>query len=308
MRLRSAKSPPGWSWGILSAEIRSMILHAITSQKNTGWASNAAVCREWQQVLEACNLRKLKLGIGCLDDFGRIMSSSPQKRRLVQHICLNIELPRYLSKCCPPGNQWAKAEVERYGPIVDSTIMKLFIILAEWKKPLNASNGGLTLELNVYSPSDSEHWFQNIFLSSDNVEDTSVAATEPLSDVWHKSNGHPYHDPTHGWDNGRQFKFAPKPLVKWLFRPVTMSHNDFPPITAVTCLIIRRQLRRCIAPDGVTSIIRNLKGLDTVWYEPWEPYSYKESLEAIIKNGRLYNPSVDDLYAKETYNYSKYHR
>ena len=37
-------------WTTLPAEIRLLILEAITQQKHPGWASSAAVCKEWQFV------------------------------------------------------------------------------------------------------------------------------------------------------------------------------------------------------------------------------------------------------------------
>lgn len=69
-----------------------MILEIFVNQKQPEWASLASVCREWQHVLEKANFRKVKLGVYCLDDFGRI--TTPQTKEIIQHICFDTELPR----------------------------------------------------------------------------------------------------------------------------------------------------------------------------------------------------------------------
>lgn len=45
-----------------------------------------------------------------------------------------------------------------------------------------------------------------------------------------------------------------------------------PDLEMVKCLIIRRQLRQCISPEGMECILSHLRGLEALWYEPWEPY------------------------------------
>ncbi|KAM3503129.1 hypothetical protein MY11210_008834 [Beauveria gryllotalpidicola] len=249
-----------WSWQTLSIEVRSIILDAITSQKNPGWGSQAAVCKEWQRALEPVNFQKLKLRAPCLDDFRRIVSKESGLRVLVRHICLDVELPRYTPSCCSQ----AQNTCEDASYPVEWVFAELLEILSGWER-----KGDLLLELNVYSPSDCEHWFQNIHLSSDEVERSIT--TEPMLDVW--KNGIPYHDPRHGWDEGRQWRRAPADSIRRLFRPIQLTSEYRPRVKAVTCLVIRRQLRRSISPQGVERILRGLEGVETVWYERWDPYN-----------------------------------
>lgn len=149
-------------------------MQAIAREKLPGLASLAAVCSEWRQVLEPYNFRKLKLGSGCMKEFTRLLLEESNKKLLIKHICLNIELPRYTLECC--SNE--QDTVTNYEGIVKSALLKFFDILECW-----GQEGTLTLELNVCSPSDAEHWFKNIHLYSDDVENPNNR-DESIPGIW----------------------------------------------------------------------------------------------------------------------------
>lgn len=153
MKLRSTKPEPVY-WLSLPAEIRLMILDFFTRQKSPGWASYAAVCKEWQFFIEKRNFHRLKLQGSCLDEFNRIVI---RQRYLVHHIRLDIRLPKYSCRSCE--NTETLLWESRKCSIIRDTIWTLFSILSTWDP---ASD--LTLELKAYSPSDSEHWFKTIVL------------------------------------------------------------------------------------------------------------------------------------------------
>ncbi|KAK2026914.1 hypothetical protein LX32DRAFT_665009 [Colletotrichum zoysiae] len=204
-------------------------VHA-TMRLGTDASQSRHVCRTWlrmtpddvrvpvrQQALEKVNFYKLKLGVSCLDDFESFIS--PRKRDIIHHICLNIELARYSSLCCS----------KRRSPIVSDGIWRLLSILSTWKPATH-----LALEINVYSPSDCEHYFKNLFLSTDDVEhDRGVTP-----DAWRAMNLH--HDPRHGWIHGKPVEVAPCHTVKkltifeddhenyglFLDPPVWIDYND----------------------------------------------------------------------------------
>ena len=240
----------------LPLEIRLMILETIAYQKYPGWASLASVCREWQAVLEKTNFYKLKLRVPCLEDFHSMVP--PQRRGFVYHIWLDIELPRYtpiycLKRSLPPVMN---------SSIVSDGIWKLFSVLSIWKPANN-----LTLELNVLSPSDSEHWFKNLYFSTDHVEDDED--TIPYA----RDTGIPCYDPQHGWIHGQQVIAPPRSDVIRLFRPILLQFRQtLPRVEAVTCLIIRRQLRRCIRSAGLGLLLSRFDRLEHMIYEPWTRY------------------------------------
>lgn len=243
-------------WTSLPAEIRLMILSTVAYRKHPGWALLASVCREWQYVLEKVNFYKIKLGLSCLDDVEYFIS--PQKREMIHHICLEIELPRYTSTCCSKK----RTPSAKISSIVSAGIWKLFSILSTWKRASHSA-----LEINVYSPSDCEHWFPNLGLSTDDVEQDGHA----MSDVRKATT--PYHDPQHGWMHGQRVKAPPTSAVLRLFRPVELVfHETLPRVEAVTCHILRRQLRRCISPSGLGLLLGGLDSLEDMFYEPWAPY------------------------------------
>lgn len=248
MRLRS------WSpWDYLPAEIRIRILEKVANQKHPGWASLASVCREWQCVLEKINFHKISLQVSCLDDFALL---SPQKRELIRHIYFRVELPRYTYRCCSKH----RSHLNDVGPLVTNAISKLFSILSIWE-----SAGNLALELNAYSPSDCEHWFKNIHLSTDNVDHegdaTPTAGTGTLGT-----------DSKHGWIKGKQLYPPQRQAIQRLFKPIRLKlQESSPQVKAVTHLIIRRQLRRCISLKSFDCMFRKLNHLEQISYEPWKP-------------------------------------
>ena len=152
--LRSAKKKTrtGGSWASLPVKIRRMILEETSRQTHRGWASCAAVCKEWLVFIERKNFRRLKLQASCPE---KLKYMAIRKRDLVQYICLNIELPRYTCRCCQRTESWSRTS--RHGSIIGDTMLKLFSVLSAWQP-----TGRLTLELNAYSPSDSERWFKKL--------------------------------------------------------------------------------------------------------------------------------------------------
>lgn len=259
MKTRSQTRAQAIKWIYLPAEIRFMILEAIAYQKNYGWASLASVCKEWQHVLEKANYYKMKLGVSCLDDFEYMVS--PQKRGLIHHICFDVELPRYTSRCCSKR----RSAPMKINSIVSDGIWKLFSILSTWTPADN-----LALEINAFSPSDCEHWFKNFYLTSDDVEYEEDAIPDACrTGTW-------YHDPRHGWIHGQQVKAPPYSAVERLLRPICLvSPEMLPQVGAVNCLIIRRQLRRRLSSRSIGMLLSKFDRLEYMSYEPWAPHPLK---------------------------------
>lgn len=229
----------------LPPELRLMIMEKVAHDKVEDWESCATINREWQDAIEKENYKKLNLDVSDLDELNVMVPH--HKRHLVKHIFFQIDLPRDQSACCarwnPPPSNISK--------IVKEAIMKLFTALSTWEK------GSLTLELNVLSPSDSEHWFKPLYFSSDRTEGDGKKIT----------------DLNHGWVNGKQVRFAPEEAVRRMFRPIKLDKSferePLPKVVCATKFVIRRQLRRCILPAGISAMLEALPFLESVSYEPW---------------------------------------
>lgn len=67
-----------------------MILEEISRQKHCGWASCAAVSKEWQVFVKLKNFHRLNLQTSCLEELEHMVI---RQRDLVQLIWISIELP-----------------------------------------------------------------------------------------------------------------------------------------------------------------------------------------------------------------------
>lgn len=136
----------------------------------------------------------------------------------------------------------------------------MFSILSTWKQANN-----LTLELNVYSPSDSDHWFKDYHFVSNNE------ANETVTSVREISSG--IHDPRHGWINGQQVKIPSKSAILRLFQTIDLRfREELPQADVVACFIVRRQLRRLLPPIALRLILDKLCHLEHMIYEPWRAW------------------------------------
>ena len=236
-------------WLSLPADIRLLILDEISGQKHRGWAQCAAVCKEWLAILEPKNFSQLALQPSCLDELETLVI---RQRPLVQHICLNIDLPRY---ACPTCKRNATMS-NRRSTIFRRAILRLFSILSTWQP-----TGRLTLELSASSPSDSQHWFKN-YCFGPGHKDTRDWTQQEKAIRWH--------DPKHGWVDGQQVKTPDPPAILRLFSPLCMNvPQTLPVVYAVTSFCIRRQLRHELFPEVLKALWEKLPRLESIVYELW---------------------------------------
>ncbi|KAI3328998.1 hypothetical protein HD806DRAFT_481340 [Xylariaceae sp. AK1471] len=247
-------------WVSLPAELRLMIL-AILAHEHRGLASYSPVCQEWQIFMEEKNFRQLKLQVSCLDDFQYMVT---RQRKLVHHVWLNIDLPRYTCRSC----KWQESEswISRNDSIIRKAISKLFSILSTW----DPADSNLTLELSVQSPSDSEHWFKNYYFGT-SIEDkhTTPETENQLQEVAYK-----WHHPKHNWIDGRQ---VATPNSQALLRLFGTVHLHFPEalseVRVVTSFVIRRQVRRRFTATTLRLLFEKLPRLEHIIWEPWREWS-----------------------------------
>ncbi|QPC76701.1 hypothetical protein HYE68_007453 [Fusarium pseudograminearum] len=239
-------------WASLPSEIRTKILNTIADQKNPRWSSLASVSQEWHSIVGARNMAKLKIGQSCVDEFGRVVVL---QRNLVKHIYLKVDLLEYTRH----------SPVKPHTDIVGRTMKKVLDILSTWE-----TTGPLTLEINAVAARDSQHWFKNFRWDDDyDAYDRNSPVYDPQEGIIGT-----WHDSRHGWENGVQVK--PPPFKAWqrISQPIESTYIKFPPINAVTCLMIRRQMRRFFFPDELKRILISFKRLSEFVFESWpEAYS-----------------------------------
>lgn len=159
------------SWVSLPPELRLEILEEISRQKYHGWASCAAVCKEWQAYLEPKNFQRLQLQTSCVEELKHMVV---RQRSLVQHIWLDIQLPRHCCRYCQGTGSLSPKS--RYSGLIQDTILKLFSILSTWQPA-----GPLMLELSTYSPSEWENRFRNLHSGRPDENDGGVIQPPRLS-------------------------------------------------------------------------------------------------------------------------------
>jgi hypothetical protein len=236
-------------WLSLPADIRLSILDEILGQKHRGWAQCAAVCKEWQAILEPKNFSQLELQPSCLDELETLVI---RQRPVVRHICLNIDLPRYACRTCKQN----AARSSRRSTIFRKAIIRLFSVLSTWQP-----TGRLTLELNASSPSDSQHWFKN-YCFGPGHEDTKYWTQQEKAIRWH--------DPNHGWVDGQQVMTPDPPAILRLFSPLCWNvPQGLPVVRAVTDFRIRRQVRHEIFPEVLKALWEKFPRLESIVYELW---------------------------------------
>ncbi|KAL6920986.1 hypothetical protein FSST1_005012 [Fusarium sambucinum] len=144
------------NWLSLPPEIRYSILDRL-SWLGAGVGVYAFVSEEWRQVLQKRNFSHLKLHPSCLLFLDQL---SEEASAQIDYIWLNIELTAYNCRAC---RKW-ESLTQSYSNnrITVAAVSRLFSILAKWTH----EGRHLTLELNAYSPSDSEHWFKDCYFGA----------------------------------------------------------------------------------------------------------------------------------------------
>lgn len=241
-----------FAWQSLLPEIRNIILKQLARDDTT--AIYASVCKEWRSFFGKRNFGHLKIPPSDLDFLDQL---SEESTRQVDHLWLNIELKRYTCRICrkiesPP---WSYLNDR----IIVEAVVQLFSVLARWDH-----NQHLTLELNAYSPSDSEHWFKTCYFGAPGEEKFDI--TPKRRDI---------HDPQHGWEHG---DVVEPPTDRALVRPFEIPYTGgfgrdeqrLPIVKAVTKFVLRRQCRRQLGPLGLSQLWCRLPRLQEISFEPWQ--------------------------------------
>ncbi|KAI1105095.1 hypothetical protein F4804DRAFT_351209 [Jackrogersella minutella] len=257
------------SWTRFPVELRLMILENVPKSRDT--VAYATVCREWQLFFEQRHFEMIKLSQTTLWDFLNIIRA--HRRKFVKHIWLRIELETYDCRICKglPGVNKSRRNAITFTKMV----LLIYTFLSFWEKPLDLNAKGLTLEVSVYSPSDSEHTLKDHNFAHDPYSEPSegfrnLAAQEQM--------GPEFHDPRHLWRNGQRQLVLPVTRLQHLTRlmkfkvddlwSVPTEDNFLPKVHVVTTFLVRRQYFRRIPTTAMEKMLESLVGLQHVIYEP----------------------------------------
>ncbi|KAF5681035.1 f-box domain-containing protein [Fusarium denticulatum] len=236
-------------WHSLPAEIRCMILETLTAHK--GIALFASVSNEWRTFIEQRTFSHIRLHPASLDHLEQL---NDHYRGQVKHLWLNIELNGYTCRVCRKRESLTLSY--SIAVILREAITRLFCILTTWRE-------SLTLELNVYCPSDSQYWFKNSYFGAPGED--KFECQEP--------SDNPIHDPGHGWVQDRVTEAPPDDALR---RPFGLSELRFreslPSVNAVTKFVLRRQCRQQFNPDALLYLWSKLPNLEEINYELWQSH------------------------------------
>jgi hypothetical protein len=243
------------------------------------------VSREWQAELERYNFARIKLTPSRLVDFGSMVH---RNRALVRYIWFCLELDEYDCTNCAPSYE-TYSDFDEYseaisisdtanGPIT-TAFQSLFSTLSTWEP-----RGDLTLDVSIYSPSDSEHWFKYLTF----VPDTLSAAMPVGGGMEPTIPSKVHHDPQHGWIAGFRHSAPPQPAVHKILHDI-MGEGPFdseqlerqwwdqlPLVPAVTGLLFRQQNRRRWKPCSLAHMFARFPKLKEVHYEPWREWCFTQ--------------------------------
>lgn len=149
----------------LPREIELLILKDLIQDHDCSLGPFAAVSKEWKTEVEKRNFAHIKVTRSRLME---VDSMTRRNRALVRYIWFCVELEKY--DCIDCGGSFALAtdldwQQHRHPFMSDpdnwpvtKAFHDLFSILSTWE-----SNGDLTLDISIYSPSDSKHFFKPYF-------------------------------------------------------------------------------------------------------------------------------------------------
>ncbi|KAK1566389.1 uncharacterized protein LY79DRAFT_528907 [Colletotrichum navitas] len=255
------------SWGCLPSEIRLIILEVLL-QDGCSLARLATVSREWQAIIERHNFARIKLTPSRLANFNSMIH---RNQALVSYIWLSLELQEYDCTRCAPNDleEWGDSNTDNI--LIVTAIQDLFSSLSSWKP-----YGSLVLDISVYSPSDSKHWFKYLTfgpdISSGELKQDRHIQKPILSE---------FDDTKHGWIAGSQESHPSAMAMERVFDEI-MGEGPFdddeqenqwwlqlPLVPVVTGVLLRQQSRRRWKPKALSHMFSRFSRLQEIHYEPW---------------------------------------
>ncbi|CAG9993115.1 unnamed protein product [Clonostachys byssicola] len=259
------------TWSSLAPEIRLMVLDALISD-GCRLAHLVTVSREWQSVIEPHIFSRITLTVSRLADLNQI---THRNRHLVKSLYLAVELETYDCMEC-------KGEMDQFvglsykdNRLVTTCIENLFSSLSTWEQ----DKSNLMLDISVYSPSDSEHWFKYLTFEPDISIQNFDQYLKEKERALHESS-----DRQHGWNAACQESLPKVYAIETVFQeimgegPFDSEEEEFewwsnlPFIPAVTGIRLRQQTRRRWKPAALERLFSRFPRLEEIHHEPWREW------------------------------------
>jgi hypothetical protein len=195
------------TWSSLAPEIRLMVLDALVSD-GCRLAHLVTVSREWQSVIEPHIFSRITLTVSRLADLNQI---THRNRHLVKSLYLAIELETYDCMKCKGKTRELLGLSYKDNRLVTTCIENLFSSLSTWEQ--DTSN--LLLDISIYSPSDSEHWFKYLTFEPDVSIQNFDQYLKEKKRALHESS-----DRQHGWNAAYQESFPESYAIENVFEEI----------------------------------------------------------------------------------------
>jgi hypothetical protein len=244
-------------WNSIPLDIRKVILEYITTHDHI--AQYSTVSEEWRCAVEEKTFHSIRIDTPTaipspfvVPDLRFLDGLRERQRGLIRHIWLNIALQRYDFPDCYRIE--STVEWDLNSRIMRRVIRDLFAVLASWEP----TKKGLALEMNAYSPSDSNHWFRGWYFGAPGegeILEREVQSIEPERFL-HSSRRHP----------------ACEDGLRRPFEVFDVILSDLPVVRAVTKFLIRRQCRRQFSPNVLYYIWSKLPSMGHIMHEAWRPW------------------------------------
>ncbi|OLN97662.1 hypothetical protein CCHL11_09623 [Colletotrichum chlorophyti] len=125
-----------------------------------------------------------------------------RKRNLIRYIWFRVELQQYNRNLCEPKDRDSWGLDDADNSFIADAFQILLSTLSTWEP-----RSDLVLDISVYSPSDTQHWFKYLSFHPD----THLGECLSIQHSGHEQEI-PIDDQAHGWVAGRQ-RFTPNWLA-----------------------------------------------------------------------------------------------
>ncbi|ROV96612.1 hypothetical protein VPNG_09011 [Cytospora leucostoma] len=256
----------------------------------------ACVSTEWQAFFEKKTYRRLIVR-SSQDDLDHLAAVLRGRLQLIRHIVLRIELEEYDCTVCKTRED--DEAISRNNIAFTNALYRVLVVLSAWKLTKSSidTHRGLTLELCVFSPSDTKHRFKD-FRLEDTYPYVSSEDLPPALDGYadyeanRAARDDRLRDKEHRWLNG---KHSGRPTLGSRKRilgtsPLTFDFSEFttrrgwtervlPKAPIITGFLIRRQYYRIVSAQAIHKLMtQSLTNLQSWRWERWldvAPYHYQ---------------------------------